>query len=69
VVDKLSNTQELNSAGAEPKSRRERISKIDLKAELSMMNQLTKMVYGNGAAKVDDKIDLGILWKIKNADK
>jgi hypothetical protein len=69
VVDKLNSVQESVSVVTGQKSQRERMSKIDLKGELSMMNQLNKMVYGNGAAKVDDKIDLGILWKIKNADK
>lgn len=69
MVDKLNSAQESVSAGTGQKPQRARMSKIDLKGELSMMNQLNKMVYGNGAAKVVDKIDLGVLWKIKNADK
>jgi hypothetical protein len=58
VVDKLNSAQEPASIGAGQKPQRERMSKIDLKGELSMMNQLNKMVYGSGAAKVDDKITL-----------
>jgi hypothetical protein len=69
MVDKIKNSQETKLASIRSDSQTQRKSLVEIKVMTDTLNQLTKMVYGTGAAKVVDKINLGKLWEIKNADK